>query len=238
MKLIANYFRTIFLLITLTVAAVAHEQILLVVADDMNSSQGTLQRFEKSKTVWKRVGTPVPVSLGRNGLAWGAGIGLPAHPPGDPEKREGDGRAPAGIFELGPLFGYAPAFKGAMPYVRADADLICIDDAQSPYYNTLRHINVATTVKSFEWMRRDDGLYRFGAFVHHNDEHVPGRGSCIFLHIWRAPGMPTAGCTAMSQNNLRHILQWLDPAKKPLLIQIPARALPDIEHTYGKLDAR
>ena len=64
-----------------------------------------------------------------------------------------------------------------------------------------------------------DGLYRWGIVVGHNPANQPGAGSCIFIHLWRGPGQPTAGCTAMSEENLPRILAWLDPALDPRLVQ-------------------
>jgi L,D-peptidoglycan transpeptidase YkuD (ErfK/YbiS/YcfS/YnhG family) len=31
---------------------------------------------------------------------------------------------------------------------------------------------------------------------------VPGRGSAIFIHTWRRPRRPTAGCVALAQPDL------------------------------------
>jgi D-alanyl-D-alanine dipeptidase len=70
-------------------------------------------------------------------------------------------------------------------------------------------------------MRSVEG-YRWGLVVEHNaDAPVPGRGSCIFLHIWAGPEKGTAGCTAMEQTNLEELLRWLDSKKLPLLVQLP-----------------
>jgi len=57
---------------------------------------------------------------------------------------------------------------------------------------------------------------------HNVNPTVPGAGSCVFLHVWSGPGSWTAGCTAMEQEQLELILAWLDPAKRPLLVQLPA----------------
>jgi len=46
---------------------------------------------------------------------------------------------------------------------------------------------------------------------------VKGKGSAIFLHVWKQRGA-TAGCVAMSEEMVLRILGWLDPAKKPLII--------------------
>lgn len=35
----------------------------------------------------------------------------------------------------------------------------------------------------------------------------PGRGSAIFVHIWKAPRKPTAGCVAFNKSDLMWIIQ-------------------------------
>jgi len=70
-------------------------------------------------------------------------------------------------------------------------------------------------------MRRSDELYHYGIVVNHNTPPVPGLGSCVFLHIWRNADSATVGCTAMEQANMMLLLQWLDPRKQPLLVQMP-----------------
>ncbi|HEX8292528.1 MAG TPA: hypothetical protein VF570_12275, partial [Pyrinomonadaceae bacterium] len=63
---------------------------------------------------------------------------------------------------------------------------------------------------------------RWGLFVMHNAAPpAAGRGSCIFLHVWAGPGRGTAGCTAMEEASLTELLRWLDPKKRPLLLQLP-----------------
>ncbi|MBF8262931.1 MAG: hypothetical protein HW387_596 [Parachlamydiales bacterium] len=46
-------------------------------------------------------------------------------------------------------------------------------------------------------------------------------GSAIFMHIWRDPGFPTAGCTAMQEKDIGDIVSWLDEKKHPVLVQLP-----------------
>jgi L,D-peptidoglycan transpeptidase YkuD (ErfK/YbiS/YcfS/YnhG family) len=142
---------------------------------------------------------------------------------------EGDGRAPAGIFSFGTAFGYAQeAPTGCkLPYHPATDRDYFVDDPESPQYN--QWVTLSSDVsdsqrpwKSAERMRRDDYLYKLGIVVQENtNPAVKGRGSAIFLHIWRAPGLPTVGCTAMEEENLLKLVRWLDPAKNPLLIQAP-----------------
>jgi len=75
---------------------------------------------------------------------------------------------------------------------------------------------------SSEHMASTGEYYRWGAVVDHKRESgSAGGGSCIFIHIWGGPGEGTTGCTAMAQGTLEPILAWLDPAAKPVLVQLP-----------------
>jgi L,D-peptidoglycan transpeptidase YkuD (ErfK/YbiS/YcfS/YnhG family) len=56
-------------------------------------------------------------------------------------------------------------------------------------------------------MARADPLYDLLAVTDHNrDPALPDLGSAIFLHGWRGPRMPTAGCVALSPRDLRRVL--------------------------------
>ena len=52
---------------------------------------------------------------------------------------------------------------------------------------------------------------------------IPGYGSAIFLHIWKKPGSPTAGCVAASEENILKILGWLKPDADPVIVLNPGR---------------
>jgi D-alanyl-D-alanine dipeptidase len=110
-----------------------------------------------------------------------------------------------------------------MPYVSLTPSVECVDDASSKFYNrVLDRATVTPDWNSSEHMLRPDGLYRWGLVADHNtDPSTPGTGSCIFMHIWMGPGQGTTGCTAMTQEHLEGVLAWLDPAKNPLLVQLP-----------------
>ena len=170
---------------------------------------------------WETIGPPVSVSLGRNGLAWGTGEHHATAPAGFPLKREGDGCSPAGVFRLPYAFGYAdeaPDLK--LKYLHVTRTHAGVDDSNSKHYNQIVDAAVvARDWQSHETMLRPDGLYRWGAFVAHNPANVSGGGSCIFLHIWQGADKPTSGCTAMADTDLVRVLEWLDPAKEPRLVQ-------------------
>jgi L,D-peptidoglycan transpeptidase YkuD (ErfK/YbiS/YcfS/YnhG family) len=69
-------------------------------------------------------------------------------------------------------------------------------------------------------MKFPKNYYKYGIVVDHNhiDEEgaVKSAGSCIFIHI---KDIPTAGCTVMSEAQIKEILRWLDPKAEPLLVQ-------------------
>jgi L,D-peptidoglycan transpeptidase YkuD (ErfK/YbiS/YcfS/YnhG family) len=59
-------------------------------------------------------------------------------------------------------------------------------------------------------MARGDGLYDLCAVTDQNwQPAVPGGGSAIFVHLWRRPRWPTAGCVAFRRSDLSWILaRW------------------------------
>ena len=54
---------------------------------------------------------------------------------------------------------------------------------------------------------------------------MPGGGSCIFLHTCGGPRSVTAGCTAMDEDALKTLMGWVDPQRRPILVQLPASAV-------------
>jgi D-alanyl-D-alanine dipeptidase len=197
-------------------------QLIVVTTPDWDATKGTLTVHERKNGTWIAIGDAIPVVVGRTGLAWGDGLALPLHHDG-PVKKEGDGKAPAGLFALTSLFGYAQSSSARMPYITAMPTVECVDDVASPHYNKIVDTqDIPKTWTSSENMLRRDDLYREGVVVAHNSNPpVAGRGSCIFLHLWSGPDSTTAGCTAMSGENLARLTQWLDANRHPLLLQLP-----------------
>jgi L,D-peptidoglycan transpeptidase YkuD (ErfK/YbiS/YcfS/YnhG family) len=214
-------------------AAFQTRQLVVVTSRDWNASIGKLSFYEQQEDgSWTFLLKDVPVVLGKKGMAWGHGL-QPAELNTSPLKKEGDGKSPAGIFRITHVFGYGDrAFK--MKYLKADSTVFCVDDIASVNYNQI--VNTQAIDKdwnSAEEMKRKDHLYRWGAVVAYNTQPViKGNGSCIFLHIWRSPASGTAGCTAMTEVNLVTLLESLDPAKNPTLLQMPERELSSLRNRY------
>jgi L,D-peptidoglycan transpeptidase YkuD (ErfK/YbiS/YcfS/YnhG family) len=166
----------------------------------------TLYAMEKRENNWRPAFEPLDAVIGRNGFAKAG------------EKREGDGRTPSGIYPLKMTFGYDATTGTKMPYRQALADDIWVDDPKADDYN-LWTKKTETHAASYEIIKRDDNLYKYGVVIEYNaDPVIKGNGSAIFLHIWKGKGIPTAGCVAVSEEDIIKILGWLDPQASPVII--------------------
>ena len=112
----------------------------------------------------------------------------------------------------------------------------CVDVPDSPLYNQIvdaKKVGEAAVKESTEPMRRDlhangDQRYKMGFVIEHNPKAKPAAGSCIFAHLWKQPGEPTAGCTAMDESVMRDLLAWLDARRQPVFVLLP-------QHEYERL---
>jgi len=151
------------------------------------------------------------------------------------QKAEGDMKTPLGTFEIKRAFGAADVDTKVSYRVVKDGDIWC-DDSNSKLYNTLQKRGVKGC-KSFE----DMGGYKYGIVIEYNTKNPkPWAGSAIFLHDG---DKPTAGCVAVSEDAVREILEWLDPARMPemkiiapgddgfYISHIPAKMLKEMRDT-------
>ena len=218
-------------------------QMVLVTTPAWSTVRGTLSAFERGADgTWQpahlsgvAASTPVPIVVGQNGTAWDAAL---VPPVAGPVKVEGDGKSPAGVFALGSAFGMAAATEAAwlkLPYLELTPSLECVDDPASGHYNELlARESVDVDWKSSEKMRATGPAYQWGIVVQHNTRPaVPGRGSCVFLHVGGDGGKGTAGCTAMAEPSLKAVMQWLDPQRAPVLVQLPLDAYKALRSAWG-----
>lgn len=140
-----------------------------------------------------------PCTIGRGGLS--------------ADKHEGDGATPIGIHHVVGMF-YRPdrmtrPAAWARPIRPGD---LWSDAPDAPDYNLLVR---APYAGSHEVMRRADPLYDLVLITDWNwPDAAPHRGSCIFIHQWRRPGYPTAGCVALRPDHLRDIAGQLAPGTR------------------------
>ncbi len=204
----------------------ASTQCIVGIAKDWNSSQVTLQVYQKSGERWQKVGNSWNGRLGKNGLVWG--LGLHPNPARATLKTEGDGRTPAGVFRIGGAWGNDSSIRkhDKLPYRRVTSRDLWVEDPASPSYN--RHVILphepATAWEKKQQMKQNDAAHQLKLFIAHNapPKVVNGAGSSIFFHIWRNNGSsPSAGCTTMEETRLRALVAGIDPTKQPLYIILP-----------------
>lgn len=147
-------------------------------------------------------GQVFPCTIGRGGLS--------------ADKREGDGATPIGTHHIVDMFYRPDRMSPPAPWARTigPGDLWS-DDPDRPDYN---HLVSKPYGGSHEVMRRGDPLYDL---VLVTDWNYPvaraNRGSCIFLHQWRRPGFPTAGCIAFRRDHLLKIARAIQPGARVIV---------------------
>lgn len=135
------------------------------------------------------LGRRFPCAIGRGGIVPAAA------------KREGDGATPAGTHRIVGML-YRPdrlerPADWALPIGPSD---LWSDDPDCPDYNLMVR---APHGFSHERLRRADRQYDIVLITDWNwPQAEPGRGSAIFLHVWRRARWPTAGCVAFRQRDL------------------------------------
>lgn len=163
------------------------------------------------------MGRTIPVSVGRGGVSTA--------------KAEGDGATPAGVHRIAGLLYRPDRLPPPAPWAEAigPGDLWCDDSAHDAYNLAVR----APFPASHEALRRADPLYDIVLVTDWNwPVAMPGAGSAIFLHQWRRPGFPTAGCIAMSRRDLLWLAALAAPGTR--IIVPPAlnkRARRNVVHT-------
>lgn len=164
-------------------------------------------------------------TLSYDGVVWSGGcvdgvIGYRGLAPAG-TKREGDGKTPVGIFALRRGLYYVNDFVTSFPMEQYDQYYIWDENPQSPTYNTLLR-NPAPGTKGDRLWEHRNCQYRYIVVVEYNTEQpIPGAGSAIFIHAWRAPGKATAGCVGMAESNMKRVVEWLNPALNPYIVVLP-----------------
>lgn len=201
------------------------QQLIVAIAPDWNSFTGKMQRFErKPGGSWRAVSPVAPVLFGKSGLAWGRGERGTEEP--GRHKREGDRRAPAGVFALGTVYGYDAKLPagGDYSYHQVQENDAWIDDPKLPQYNHHVKVDLRNPPEWFarQKMRHGDFAYHWLVEIEHNtNPAIPGEGSAIFFHIRRGEKRPSHGCTTMARPELERLIAWLRAAKRPHYALLP-----------------
>lgn len=137
--------------------------------------------------------------------ALGKGGVLPAA-----EKREGDGASPAGVWPVRRVWYRAdkgPPPETGIPVIALRPEDGWCDAPGDARYN--QWVPLPCPARH-ERLWREDGLYDLIVELGYNDDPpVTGKGSAIFLHVARPGYLPTEGCAALAEDDLRAVLTRL-----------------------------
>lgn len=180
------------------------KQLVLVQATG-DQQVGILSAWNLSGDEWTPVFSNIKVVLGAKGMI------------SPEEKKEGDKSTPAGTYRLTRAFGYKPFAASKLNYIQLTENHYWVDDPSSITYNQM--VDKKPKANSYEIMKRSDDLYKWGIVVEYNTKPVvSGKGSAIFIHVWRGPEQATAGCVAMAENDIIRLLDWLDLQHSPVIL--------------------
>lgn len=172
-------------------------QWIVVGVPETTATTGTLTAFQRVGQQWKVVLGPIKAIVGE------LGIGAPA---------DGVYRTPEGTFAFDQAFGRQPNPGTKMPYFQATDQDWWDEDASSPTYNT--HVRSAVNPSAITENLYDSGpVYDYAVNIAVNPQRIPGKVSGIFLHV--TDGNPTWGCVAIGREEMKSVLNWLDPAAAP-----------------------
>jgi L,D-peptidoglycan transpeptidase YkuD (ErfK/YbiS/YcfS/YnhG family) len=133
-------------------------------------------------------------------------------------KREGDGKTPQGLYALNRGLYYVNDFTTKFPMEQYYERYIWDENPYSATYNTLLR-NPAPGTKGDKLWEHRNLQYRYIVVVEYNtDPVVKGAGSAIFIHAWRSEGKPTAGCVGMAEEDVRRLIERLDPKLNPHIV--------------------
>lgn len=213
-------------------------QIIIVSAENENSKQAEVEVWEKKKKRWNQIFANEKAMIGRNGLATGLSLYSKDLFVQSTEKKEGDGRTPTGVFEIGQIYGEAKPelFLGHLSYTQSNSDIIGVDDSKSKYYN---QIIKKSEIKTVDWNSFEEiyqpktNVYRWLLEIKHNPQNTPGRGSLIFFHVQKDESTGTAGCVALEEKKVVDILSRLQPSQKPRIVILEQKNLALLKKKLG-----
>ncbi len=131
-------------------------------------------------------------------------------------KVEGDMATPRGVHRVVGMLYRPDRMAKPAGWARAirPGDLWSDDLADNEYNHLVR----VPHGYSHENLRRADPMYDLILITDWNwPNAVKGRGSAIFIHQWRGPGRPTAGCVAFRRDHLRWIAARIRPKTRVVI---------------------
>ncbi|MCR4703818.1 MAG: L,D-transpeptidase family protein [Saccharofermentans sp.] len=179
-----------------------NDQLFIVAASGMDQTSANVSLHERDENGnWIEV-LSVDGCVGKNGMVY------------DEERKEGCGRTPIGIYRFNMAFGIAPDPGCAFQYVQVTDDLYWSGDMrEGMHYNEMISINDCPDLdtKNSEHLIDYTKAYQYCLNISFNEECTIGKGSAIFLHCFGSNRNYTAGCVAVSEEDMVTIMNLVDP---------------------------
>ncbi|WP_326761347.1 L,D-transpeptidase family protein [Streptomyces phaeochromogenes] len=178
-------------------------QLITAQASRTSSTTGTVTWWNRRDGRWVKAGS-VPARFGAKGLVEGG------------SREQGTNTTPTGLYDLPYAFGIEPAPEGTRSKYRPvkQDSWWCEDNASRSYNRWTEPRPADCRAAESEHLITYRTQYAYALVVGFNYERpVRGRGAGIFLHV-NGSGA-TAGCVSVSQDAMRRILTWADPARSP-----------------------
>lgn len=119
--------------------------------------------------------------------------------------REGDGRTPAGVFQITEAFGILENPGTELPYTKIQEFLYWSEEPDT--YNQMVDVRELGRSKiKGEHLIEYAPQYHYALVLDYNKEGVYPKGSAIFLHV-KGEKPYTAGCLAVSEAQMKRIVQ-------------------------------
>ncbi|MEV4539844.1 L,D-transpeptidase family protein [Asanoa sp. NPDC049518] len=186
-------------------------QVVIVYSSGYGTSYASLETFEQTNGVWRAKFDKMSARIGSKGFS--------------DNHQEGIATTPTGVYSFGStMYGV-----NADPGVKYNYHKLVTDDwwnenPDSPAYNSFEHGDDPGGFSEALW--EEVPQYNYFAVINYNipvKVATPARGSGIFLHVMGSGA--TAGCVSLSQTNLLHVLEWLDPDANPRIVMAPSANL-------------
>lgn len=217
------------------------QKLIVVLTQDWDSTPARIYLLEKHNDNWKLTGKKYTGVIGKNGFGWGIGLhnGLnweERFP--NKQKKEGDKRSPAGLFTLSDVMGYGERlpFESIKKYVQIHGYMHAVDDTSSEFYNQIVDTNnfengFLNSYNSYEDLAYMGNVYKWFVIIDHNSGCIRGAGSNIYFHIRNEDGTGTGGCTAVKEEDILEIINWID--NTTLLLQLPEKVYNVVKNDLG-----
>lgn len=187
-------------------AADETDHLILAVGDGADQSSLTLWYYERGAD------GRLSEVFGTRGTCGRAGITA--------DKTEGDKKTPSGLYSFLMAFGLKDDPGSRISYRKVQDGDCFVDDVESRYYNQyVKAREREADWRSAEVLKNQGPCYNYALVLDYNKEHVPGKGSAIFLHCPKVVNDTyTAGCIGIPEERMKTILTRAGENAKILIV--------------------